>query len=359
MRNNNMDVIRGVAVFGLMYMNAYFFGLFEYGYVPTRFPPVSDHIIQCISLIFIDGRFRSLFSLLFGAALYIQWLRYQDLQILQKRLKILAYFGLFHGFILWAGDILFIYACAGWFTCKYLNQADEIIVKRAVQFLSIGAAVSFLLLLIEPSHPLSRADIEFSQSYQDIYASWAALMSANAIAFFIMIIAVPLITIWMSAGLMLVGIFAYKKELFVKGIPNQYVKHFFVAALFFTALRVILEYQSSHLAVALREPVNLYAALFVALLFIHVVAKKWSQGRLFYTSFQCMGRLALSVYIMQTLILLLLFKVLYPSWILIFNRIDYFLLVTIIAILQLLLCQLYNHFFKYGPLEILWRKLSS
>ncbi len=359
MRNNNIDVIRGVAVLGLMYMNAYFFGLFEYGYVSTELPPVSDHILQIVSLIFIDGRFRSLFSLLFGAALYIQWQRYQNLQVLQKRLKILAYFGLFHGFILWAGDILFIYACAGWLTCKYLDQKDRLIVKRAMQFLVIGAAVSFLLLLIEPSYIVTRADIEYMQSYQNTYASMGALMSANGIAFFIMIIAVPLITMWMSASLMLVGIFAYKKSLFVKGIPKPYVKHTIVAALFFTALRVILEYQSSHLAVALKEPINLFAALFVALLFIHVVVKKWSEGSLFYSSFQCIGRLALSVYIMQTLVLLILFKVLYPSWILIFNRIDYFLLVTFIAILQFLLCQLYSHFFRQGPLEVLWRKLSS
>lgn len=354
-----MDVIRGVAVLGLMYMNAYFFGLFEYGYVPSEFPPVSDHILQLISLIFIDGRFRSLFSLLFGAALYIQWQRYQNLQILQKRLKTLAYFGVFHGFILWAGDILFIYACAGWLTCKYLNQDDKVIINRAVQFLVIGATVSFLLLLIEPSQIITRADIAFMQSYQDIYASWDTIMSANAIAFFIMIIAVPLITMWMSASLMLIGIYAYKKEVFVKGIPKPYFKLVSVAALSFTALRVILEYQSSHLAVALREPINLFAALFVALLFIHLVVKKWSEGNLFYASFQCMGRLALSVYIMQTLILFIFFKVLYPSWVLMFNRIDYFLLVTFIAIIQFMSCQLYVLFFRHGLLEVLWRKLSS
>lgn len=90
MRNHNMDIIRGVAVLGLMYMNAYFFGLFEFGYVPLTNPPLSDHIIQCFSLIFIDGRFRSLFCLLFGAGLYIQWQRWQSHEKLIKRLKILA-----------------------------------------------------------------------------------------------------------------------------------------------------------------------------------------------------------------------------------------------------------------------------
>ncbi len=359
MRNNNMDVIRGIAVFGLMYMNVYFFGLFEYGYVPAQSPPISDHVIQLITLVFIDGRFRTLFCLLFGAALYIQWQRYQNLQVVKKRLEILAYFGLFHGFILWAGDILFIYACAGWLTCKYLNREERVIVKTAVQFLVFSSIVSFLLLLIEPSYLVTRADNEFIQSYQDTYASWDTLMSANALAFIIMIIAVPLITMWMSASLMLVGIFAYQKELFVKGIPAPYIKHISVAALFFTALRVILEYQSSYLAVALKEPINLFAALFVALLFIHIVVKKWSERRLFYSSFQCMGRLSLSVYIMQTLILLILFKVLYPSWVLSFDRIDYFLLVTSIAIIQLIVCQIYSQLFNRGPLEFVWRKLST
>ena len=52
MRNINMDVLRGIAVLGLMFMNAYFFGVFEYGYVPSPQPPLSDNIIHTAALIF-------------------------------------------------------------------------------------------------------------------------------------------------------------------------------------------------------------------------------------------------------------------------------------------------------------------
>ncbi|MDQ9091804.1 DUF418 domain-containing protein [Pseudoalteromonas haloplanktis] len=359
MRNNNMDVIRGIAVLGLMYMNVYTFGLFEYGYVPAQFPPFSDHLLQIANLIFIDGRFRTLFCLLFGAALYIQWQHYQDIVVLKKRLKVLAYIGLLHGFFLWAGDILFIYACSGWLVCKYLNHDDAFILKRGGQFLVIGSCVSFLLLLVEPNHIVTRADNEFIQTYQDTYSSWLAIMSTNALVFFIMLIVVPLITLWMSAGLMLIGIYAYKNAVFKSGLPKQYVKYVCIAALVFTGFRIVLEYLHSPLSYALKEPINWLAALFVALLVIHLVVKEYSQGCLFYSGFQRLGRLSLSVYITQTLILFTLFKVLYPDWTLTFNRIDYFLLVTFIAILQFVVCQFYSHFFKRGPLEVVWRKLSS
>ena len=98
MRNYNMDFIRGVAVLGLVYMNAYAFGIFEYGYTPLTNPPVSDSIIYTLSSVFVDGRFRTLFSLLFGAGLFIQWQRYKSQVQIKSRLYWLILFGLAHGF---------------------------------------------------------------------------------------------------------------------------------------------------------------------------------------------------------------------------------------------------------------------
>ena len=111
MRNYNMDFIRGVAVLGLVYMNAYAFGIFEYGYSSLTNPPVSDSIIHTLSSVFVDGRFRTLFSLLFGAGLYIQWQRYKSELQLKSRLSWLILFGLAHGFLALEDDTIFSYKC--------------------------------------------------------------------------------------------------------------------------------------------------------------------------------------------------------------------------------------------------------
>ncbi|MFA3773350.1 hypothetical protein ACEG26_24170, partial [Salmonella enterica] len=69
------------------------------------------------SLLF-ESRFMSIFSLLFGVGLYIQYQSAlaKNLPVqarLSSRLRWLLLFGLLHGFLLFEGDILTLYACCG------------------------------------------------------------------------------------------------------------------------------------------------------------------------------------------------------------------------------------------------------
>ncbi|MBX7483163.1 DUF418 domain-containing protein [Qipengyuania sp. 6D47A] len=67
--------------------------------------------------VLIDNKMRGLFSLLFGAGMYLflekAWARQQGAWLQIQRLFWLGLFGLFHYFFIWRGDILFLYACAG------------------------------------------------------------------------------------------------------------------------------------------------------------------------------------------------------------------------------------------------------
>ncbi|MEH6394835.1 DUF418 domain-containing protein [Pseudoalteromonas sp.] len=358
MRNQNMDITRGLAVLGLMYMNAYFFGLFEFGYVALTNPPLSDHIIQWISLIFVDGRFRSLFCILFGAGLYIQWQRWQQTHKITQRLKILAVFGLLHGFLLWAGDILLIYACAGWLVLKYLDASDELLLKRGWQFLLLAMGITVLITLIEPHISHVRDSAEFIAIYNEHHGSVIDMFANNSALFLVMIIVIPLITLWMTAGLMLFGIYGYKNNFFVTGLAKLWPRRVLLIAILLSAIRISFEYQSSPLIMALKEPVNWLAALFTALLMIHMVVTLTTKYGFRFKALQCSGKLALTLYIMQTVCLLLLFKVFFPHWILSFNRIEYWLLVSLLVLAQLVFSVIYLRYFKQGPLEFIWRKLA-
>lgn len=68
-RNANLDAIRGLAVLGIFFMNIYFMGISFYGYAPHETPPQSDQMIKVFNHFFIEGRFISLFSILFGVGL--------------------------------------------------------------------------------------------------------------------------------------------------------------------------------------------------------------------------------------------------------------------------------------------------
>jgi uncharacterized protein len=70
-----------------------------------------------VQFILIDGKMRGLFTLLFGAGMYLfmekAWARGATRKLQAWRLAILMAFGMIHFFFIWPGDILFYYALFG------------------------------------------------------------------------------------------------------------------------------------------------------------------------------------------------------------------------------------------------------
>ena len=129
-RIDTLDFIRGIAVMGILWANIVAFGQpFEAYMYPAAFrtdPADPGGWMWITQFVLIDGKMRGLFTLLFGAGLYLfmekAWARGATWRLQAWRLMILAAFGLFHFFFIWPGDILFFYAvfgfvalaCIGW-----------------------------------------------------------------------------------------------------------------------------------------------------------------------------------------------------------------------------------------------------
>jgi uncharacterized membrane protein YeiB len=118
-----MDVIRGVALFGILAVNMDFFaGPFAAMFSDETAWTVSGldaAAFWTVATVF-QGKFISLFSFLFGAGIALQLLRLDETRggmaanlLLLRRLFVLGAFGLIHATLIWYGDILFIYARLG------------------------------------------------------------------------------------------------------------------------------------------------------------------------------------------------------------------------------------------------------
>ena len=126
-----LDLIRGVAVLGILAVNvAGFAGPPTASYTPSIPLPAShaDEWAFAAMLVLFEGKMRALFSLLFGASMLLfveraeaQGRNGEALQL--RRLGWLALFGYLHFLLLWWGDILFLYAVAG-FIALALRKAD-------------------------------------------------------------------------------------------------------------------------------------------------------------------------------------------------------------------------------------------
>jgi uncharacterized protein len=147
-----LDLIRGVAVLGILALNILSFAAApSANYSPDLPAPggQADHAAYLVTLVLFEGKMRALFSILFGASmlLFIERAeaRGRDGESLQwRRLGWLALFGLLHFFLLWDGDILFLYAMVGLLALPLRRAPPLSLVATAVLLFTLWQSWNFV-----------------------------------------------------------------------------------------------------------------------------------------------------------------------------------------------------------------------
>lgn len=117
----SLDLVRGVAILGILAINITGFAGPSLGALTPNFPDavtLTDQAAWSLGFLFFEGKMRALFAMLFGAGIALQCERSdaagRDGDVLQvRRLAWLMVFGTLHYLLLWWGDILFVYGCCG------------------------------------------------------------------------------------------------------------------------------------------------------------------------------------------------------------------------------------------------------
>jgi len=120
-RVSALDLIRGVAVLGILAVNVLHFSNAPSAvFTPhaTSIGTAADVGVFAAILVLFEGKMRALFSMLFGASLLLLTDRAAQTAgdgpaPVVRRLLWLAVIGYLHFLLLWDGDILFLYAIAG------------------------------------------------------------------------------------------------------------------------------------------------------------------------------------------------------------------------------------------------------
>ena len=149
-----MDVLRGCAVMGIVWMNITAFALPQTAYFnPAAVGPLSggDIGFWAVSLILVDGKMRGLFALLFGASMLLLIDREEMAGRDGRRAQMvragwLFVIGAAHFLLLWWGDILRVYALVSLFALLFVHLEPLALIKRAflfflLQFLLVAIAV--------------------------------------------------------------------------------------------------------------------------------------------------------------------------------------------------------------------------
>lgn len=145
-----LDALRGLALFGICLANFPEFSLYTFQgpEIVSAMPTAGmDRVVRFLQYVFIDGKFYSLFSLLFGVGFSIMMSHLMEkgrggIAVFYRRMGILAVIGLLHLMFLWSGDILLLYALVGLLLPLFRNVPDR-------KLLVIAAVLVFCPVLMD------------------------------------------------------------------------------------------------------------------------------------------------------------------------------------------------------------------
>ena len=139
-----LDVARGAALFGILSVNMAYFSQPIQALIagPREWTGPLDRAAAWLIMFLAEGKFYTLFSFLFGLGLAIQMTRAEArgipfVPLSIRRLLVLLVFGLVHAYFIWIGDILVTYALLGFALLLFRNQRPRTLLVWAGAFLGV------------------------------------------------------------------------------------------------------------------------------------------------------------------------------------------------------------------------------
>jgi len=388
----DLDILRGIALFGILVVNLYIFSnpiaiLAVSGDISTEW---YNQTYLFFSRVFFEGKFITLFSFLFGLGFYIftERLRAKDLPIRRvffRRMFLLLLMGMVHAVFFWAGDILAPYAISGIIIMLFLYRKDKTI-KVWIGVFAGGFLLIYTILILfimwgmsipEVAGDIKQGFAEVNEEFVDMLArgyevyltgTFSEMMSyrREELSFtwagmFITPMGIPYIIAIFLFGFLIgrKGLLQNPKMLRSLFIPHRW-------KLLITGILLSVLYARSYLY---QDPVifdlwmliQMYAIIIGAPLlmlgYTGFILKYLKDGKAttFLHRFAPVGRMALTNYILQTLICTTLFYGYGLGWIGHFEPIYILPLAVVIFLIQMRVSSWYFEKYKVGPLERLWR----
>jgi len=383
----SLDILRGVAVLGIVVMNIQSFAMPSVAYSnPTAYEGLSgyDLYVYLGSYIFADQKFMSIFSMLFGASLVMlsqkarkEHLRSTDLQ--NRRLIFLAFFGLVHAYLIWYGDVLFMYAICGFAMFIFRRKKSVVQIRVGIALLVVGSLISLLLGYTVPfwepgEYEATKTQIwtpnaeDIAREIEYYRGAWEKQILFRAPqAFGLQTTVFVFENFWRITGLMLIGMALYKRNVFkAKQSTKYYIKMTFyglgiglplvLAGAFFN-FNYDWDFRLSFFFIS---QLNYWGSILMALGYIGIIMLicKGANKSVLLQRFGDVGRMALSSYLIQSIILGFVF---YGHGLGLFGDIERSvqgIMILGMWVVNIVFAWLWLSNYKYGPFEWAWRSLT-
>ena len=414
-RNKLIDALRGVALLGILLMNIPGFAMPNLFSESFRNDPASVNFwVNAVITVAFEGKMRALFGMIFGAGVVLFVCKKEQTGksvtgLFYRRMFWLSAFGLIHAhLILWVGDILFLYGVCGMIVYLFRNVRPAYLAMAVplVAVFDFGTGTLFYqhirsqrLAYVEAraaeaeNQPLTEAQTEALAQWRELeqtiipnheeaqentrkmksdYATVAGYIRRLALK--VETVFLPIL-IWDSIALMLLGIALYRWG-FLTGewSTRAYLRTMLIGYGVGLPLVVFSFYHSyvttpNHEA-SLRR-MELVAVDWVGLIYpfqrILLVMAHVSVVVLLYKSgcatplFRCLeavGQMAFTNYITHSVLCTLIFFGYGLNYFAELEFYQIYFVAVAIWVVQLIVSPVWLLYFRFGPLEWLWRSLT-
>ncbi|WP_405232331.1 DUF418 domain-containing protein [Lentisalinibacter salinarum] len=404
-----IDTLRGVAVLGILVMNVYAFAMPFAAYTNPLIMGGEEWYnlgTWFFTHLLFDQKFMTIFSMLFGAGVVLMAGRAEErgvgfAGIFYRRQLWLLLIGVAHGYLLWFGDILFHYALVGMLLYPLRHRAPRTLIVVACLLLPVSLLMNYagaeymeeeqaatrplqeqrdagealtaeeearleaaeaMRSFVAPTAEDVQADLEaYRGSYGEIVEHRAPMVASmqfqGAIAF----------ALWRVGGLMLIGMALMKLGvLSARRSPAFYRRMMIVGyglglpLAAFSGWNLWQHEFDGLYAFRVGMIPNYFASILVAFGHVGLVMRIVQSGALaaLMRRFAAVGRMALTNYLMHSLILTTVF---YGYGFGLYGTVPRFWQMAFVAAvigLQLWLSPIWLRNFRFGPVEWLWRSLT-
>lgn len=388
-----LDALRGFAIIGIFIANMASFSFYDESakIVSPWIVADFDHTMRFLHDFFIEGKFYSIFSLLFGWGIALQIKRGQAkgidaLPTIKRRLLFMLLLGAAH-LLIWFGDIVFLYALIGFVLLLFLKLSNKTLLISSI-LLILSPVLLYGLkmnipLLNYPSELFAdvgrnvrehligniskEARITFIKN-----ASWFDHLKRNIGAFFfrysnlIFVSRIPKVL-----GMFLLGYLIGRTDFYKNLAQNKKIVYWIIGIGLLIGLPA--NYQlAKYMADSQKDYYDLklggwyrtiayalgVAPLALAYVGLLMLSFKTKVGRKFLLLFSPVGKMAFSNYFMQSLIGNYIFLGAGLGYMQKVGPLYYTFLALLIFIMQIIYSTIWLKYFQFGPIEWVWRSLT-
>jgi uncharacterized protein len=388
-----LDILRGLSILFIFVANSYTFSGW-YSMPDEMYTQFSgghlNTVVKKLTVVLVDGKWYSIFSILFGIGFIMQYENAKKTSksfplFFSKRMLGLLLFGLIHLFFFWLGDILTLYALLGFLLILFRNMSSTklliwagilLMMPIAHLLLMIGFDNFYPLTFFEPlARYLNHNNFPIAMNLNEV--DWLAfehhlLDVTSWRQFFTINFGLPILRyleilmegrIFKVLACFLIGIWAGRMILHEgllenKSLLKKIVLYGFLIGLPMNILLAVAKTQPEGIWTIINFTSYAFGVVPLTCAYAAGVALLLQKRRKILLLLAPVGQTAMSNYIFQTLISVIIFygvgfglAMQLPLWAVV-------VLALSIYSAQVILSTQWLKYFRFGPLEWIWRMMT-